>query len=705
MPLSAKRIIGDINTRVKPFSRDILIKDLVTEPRVNRKKQSKGKKTKVKSPARNIRQDTARIDEVLSVLTANGFIHKKKKQYSHKPPLRTEATLFINNSGNGIAKTDHGEDIIIKKENTNGSHNKDRAVILIADYRQGIFSGVVGNIISRNREIFIAIPKKKTKDHIILQLMDVPGEIEVSAPDNGSIDFEKNYFIQLKKKFHGNRQSCEITGSCDKYDESFDLDRIRLRHNLPVDWEDVPMDIKDVLKGLPHKSEEKNRKDLRSLFAVTIDGPYSKDFDDAISLEHKRNKSILYVHIADVSAYVTPGSPLDQEAFKRATSYYIGNAVIPMLPEEISNELCSLKEKVDRYSMTAEMHFNKKGEMLLYNFYRSKIKVNHRLTYGDTEDMINGKKKGRTAAFVKKVNNLTLTLKKQRMTTGRVDLNLQETSIVYDGQKAVSMKVSERLQSNMLIEECMLSANEAVARTLRLNSVPSLYRVHEDMEDEKVESLSKFLKTLGIKFRGSENNGLAIQVILDAIRDTKTEPLVNMIVLRSMMQAFYGPEPLGHFGLGFTDYTHFTSPIRRYPDLVVHRCLKALIDSAEAPYNNDKLIQLGDHSSQMERVAQKAERDMLKLKSCRLMEDKVGQVFKAVISGVSKYGFYVTLIDMPVEGMVPMRVLTDDFYMLQEDDYTLIGKRFSKRFRIGDHLKVRLTSVEIELMRIDFEPR
>jgi len=704
MPLSAKRIIGDINSRIKPFSRDILIKDLVTEPRLDRKKKSKGKKQKVKSPERNIRQDTARIDEILSVLTANGFLHKKKKQYTHRPPIRTEATLFINNSGNGMAKTDNGEDIIIKKEHTNGAHNKDRVIIHIADYRQGIFSGVVGHLISRNREIFIAIPKKKTKDHIILQLMDVPGEIEVCAPDDKSLDFDKNYFIQLKNKFHGNRQSCIITGSCDKYDESFDLDRIRLRHTLPVDWDDVPINVSEALEGLPHKNEEKNRRDLKSLFAVTIDGPYSKDFDDAISLEVKRNKSILYVHIADVSAFVTPGSQLDQEAFKRATSYYIGNAVIPMLPEEISNELCSLKEKVNRYSMTAEMHFNNKGEMVLYNFYRSTIKVNHRLTYQEAEDMIEGKKRGKTATFVKKVNELSLLLKKQRMTTGRVDLNLQETSIEYDGQKAVSMKLSERLKSNMLIEECMLSANEAVARTLRLNSVPSLYRVHEDMEDEKVTSLTKFLKTLGIKFRASDNNGLAIQKILNSIRDTETENLVNMVVLRSMMQANYGPEPLGHFGLGFTDYTHFTSPIRRYPDLVVHRCLKALIDSVEAPYNNDKLVYLGDHSSEMERLAQKAERDMLKLKSCRLMEDKVGQKFEAVISGVSKYGFYVTLTDMPVEGMVPMRVLTDDFYMIQEDDYTLVGKRFSKRFRIGDHLDVTLTSVEIELMRIDFEP-
>jgi len=293
-----------------------------------------------------------------------------------------------------------------------------------------------------------------------------------------------------------------------------------------------------------------------------------------------------------------------------------------------------------------------------------------------------------------------------RMTRGRVDLNIPGEEIIYDATGGTAdLRFGTRLSSHRIIEEFMLSANEAASKTLREAGVPTLYRIHENIGEEKLTALAGFFRTIGVKFDRARGIGLALQEVVDAVAGKGYEQVVNFIILRSFMQAFYGSEPVGHFGLGFRDYTHFTSPIRRYPDLVVHRCIKSLLEGAKPPYTLAALDAMGEKNSASERLAMKAERDFYKLKSCRLMAGQVGRSFDVVVSSVSKYGLNVALIDRPVEGMVPMWTMTDDYYLVNEDEFTIVGKRLGRRFRIGDRLRAVLTGADIETLRLDFAIR
>jgi ribonuclease R len=349
------------------------------------------------------------------------------------------------------------------------------------------------------------------------------------------------------------------------------------------------------------------------------------------------------------------------------------------------------------------MTFNNTGDMIKFEAFRGIIKVNKRLTYNIAEKILNEKESDKISTTLHKMIRLSDLLGNKRIKDGRIDLNISDEEIIYENKKVKGIKFAKRLKSQSLIEEFMLSANEAVSKTLKEHSIPTLYRVHESISDENLFALKKFFQLLNIKIEKSKNPGKAIQNILKSVSGKQYEHVVNLVILKSMMQAYYGPEPLGHFGLGFLDYTHFTSPIRRYPDLIVHRCLKSFIDKKNPSYKIEELLLLGEKSSEMERIAQKAERDFIKIKSCRLMKDRIGEGFDVIISGMTKFGVFVSLIDMPIEGMVPLKNFTDDYYILKEDNFTIVGRKYNKRYRLGDKIKVRLVVVDMENLRIDFE--
>ncbi len=696
MPVSSKRIISYINKTNTSFTAFNIAKESLSSKSTKKPKSDRKKKNR----ASDEKVILSKIKNILDALTAIGYLKRQRKSYIKARGFKIEGNIKINTTGNGILTTDDGDEIIIWKENINNSHNNDLVEIEIIDFRDRLYYGSVRKIIQRRRDEYFASVTKVYPERIVFRLMDTPGEVDVYS------DKDKNEFrpgdcavVGLLDDFDRGRQKCEVRK---RYlpDEEYDVRRIIIKHSLPSPHPEYK-ELIDIENKIP-RGELSGRKNYRGLFTITIDGEHAKDFDDAISLDVLPDGYRLYVHIADVSAYVKKGGELDKEAGKRGTSFYLANQVIPMLPEILSNNLCSLRQGEDKLTLSAEIVFDKKGKEISKQFHRGIINVNKRLTYKSAEEIINNDDND-LHPLLSRMCELAGILKRGRLKKGRIDLSLLDYELVFDGNKIKDIIFAKRLKSQMVIEEFMLSANEVVSRALTENDVKSLYRIHENISEEKLLSLKNFLKTLGFNLAAKTNIGIALQRIIDSVSGKKFEQVVNFIMLKSFMQAYYGPEPLGHFGLGFADYTHFTSPIRRYPDLVVHRCLKSLLDKTPPPYEFTELEIIGDRSSEMERVAQNAERDLFKLICCRYMENKIGQVFDAVISGMSKGGFFVTLIDIPVEGMVPLRLLTDDYYLINEDDYTVIGKRLGRRFRLGDALKVELKEVSVDLIRIDFD--
>ena len=698
MPVSVKKVISHISGSGNSFSRKELY-DILAGNTAGSGKQRKGRSRKKYSSHRDIRN----IDEAVSALASIGLLTRKGKTFRKKKPFSVTGTMHVNTRGSIIVSTDTGYDVSVDPEKSGSAHNMDRVAVTITDFRRGDFRGSVDKILKRNRSLYAGRVVKKTGATVYYSVLDMPGQAELCS-ERSETEPETGDFVMMKLtgRMKSNRPECVPEQIFKSDDESCDIIRITARHSLPG-----PHPEYEELKGIEQRvpdSELKNRKDYRSLYTITIDGADAKDFDDALSIQYTGESTRVFIHIADVSAYVPMGSVIDREANKRGTSIYLGSGVIPMFPERLSNDLCSLVAGKDRYTMTAEISFDNESRITGCAFHRGIINTDRRLTYTQSAKIMDSEPDSETGKVLNRMHELAKALKADRLRNGRIDMNLNEGEMVFDENRIRDIVKVERLKSHMIIEEFMLSANEAVSRELRKSGVPTLFRIHEKTDRESLISIRQFLRGMGIPFSLKGNIGLNIQNILDSISGREYEHVINLLILKSMMQAYYGPDQSGHFGLGFEDYTHFTSPIRRYPDLVVHRCLKSLIDKTGPPYTRNELVAIGEKSSEMERTAQKAERDMVKLKSCRIMAERTGEVFPVIISGISRSGLFVTLAEKPVEGMIPMRALTDDFYVVMEDDYTVVGRKYGKRFRLGDRIFARLTLCDSDNMRIDFEP-
>lgn len=480
-------------------------------------------------------------------------------------------------------------------------------------------------------------------------------------------------------------------------------------HAIPHEW---PEAVSDEAASLPDKIRyraTKSRVDLRQLPFVTIDGDDARDFDDAVYCLQTDAGYTLYVAIADVSHYVKPGSALDKEAERRSTSVYFPNKVVPMLPEKISNGLCSLVPHEDRFVMVCEMQLDKKGELLDSEFYNGVIHSHARLTYDGVAETLQKKRpKQDYWQSVYHLHALFKKLNKQRSKRGALEFDSQDTKILFNDEGKIDRIVAtERNDAHCMIEEAMLLANVAAAMALSEAKMPTLYRNHEKPEALRLQSLREFIAPFGLKLSGGETPTTKdFSKLLARVKSKKEASLIETIILRTQRQAIYSPELLGHFGLAYDAYLHFTSPIRRYPDLLVHRALKHLIAGKQPrsfAYKKQDMVSMGEHCSMAERRAERASRDALDWLKAYFMQDKVGSTFVGTISDVTSFGVFVRLDDYFVEGLVHVTSLQNDYYAYDNTQHLLRGQRSGKTYQLGDKVKVLVARVDLNERFIDFE--
>jgi ribonuclease R len=615
-----------------------------------------------------------------------------------------------------VAPDDGSDDLYLNARQMRAVFHEDRVLVRIAGIdhrgrREGVIVDVlehgtkelVGRLMNESGVYFIEPSNQR-----ISQEISIPPQA-LNGAQHGQMVVVR---ITEQPTMHSRPigEVAEILG--DHMAPGMEIDVAIRNHGLPHEWPEGV--LKEVEKYTPQVSDEalKGRKDVRNLPFVTIDGDDAKDFDDAVYCVKRPNGSwTLYVAIADVSYYVKPRTALDQEAVNRGNSVYFPGRVIPMLPEVLSNQLCSLNPHVNRLTMVCEMSISATGKITRYHFYEAVIKSHARLTYDKVYAMVEKDDKALQKEYaslyphLQELFALYRVLHKARDKRGTIDFDLPETKIIFGADRKIEKIVpTTRNDAHRLIEECMLCANICAARFLLKNDCPGLYRVHEGPSAEKLKDLRQFLGEMGLKLPGGEEPAPRDYAkLLNSIGDRPDAHLIQTVLLRSLSQAIYSPENKGHFGLAYEAYTHFTSPIRRYPDLLVHRAIRRVLQHQFTPGEKDPhLEKLGEHCSMTERRADDATREAVDWLKCEFMMDKIGETFAGVISGVTTFGFFVELAEIYAEGLVHISVLPDDYYHFEPVKHELLGERSGRRFRLGDTVNVRVARVDLDERKIDF---
>ena len=577
------------------------------------------------------------------------------------------------------------------------SRNLDAEVVEVLE----TIKTLVGRLHIEKGESYVVVDDKRIKHNIkITELLD-------GCVDNQVVIVEILSSPTLESDATG-----RITTILGNYlDEGVEVDSAIYRHQIPSVFSEKTLSESAKLPTKVLEIDKKDRVDLTSFELITIDGDDSRDFDDAVYAKPSKGGWKLIVAIADVSHYVSEGSSLDAESFERGNSVYFPHKVVPMLPETISNGLCSLNPNVERLCMACEMNINPLGELLDYKFYSAVMLSHARLTYGQVNEILESKKSPLRNKFSNVVENIDFlyglykTLRISRQKRGVMDFDRIESQILFDDKgKIENIVARKRNDAHKLIEECMLMANQATAKFLQKNNEDFLYRNHPKPTAEKVEVTRQFLSAIGLTLEGGiEPESKDFAKVLRNAKGREDENIIKTVVLRTMKQATYTPINDGHFGLAFEDYTHFTSPIRRYPDLLVHRAIKRVLKSKSRPPSK-KMIELGAHLSMTERRADEASRDVEQWLKCEYMRDKVGENFNGIISGVAGFGLFVELSEVFVEGMISIRDLKDDYFIFDDVHHQLKGQNSGKIYRLGDMIKVKVASVSLDDRKIDFIP-
>ena len=658
------------------------------------------------------------LEKNLEELTKDGIVHESR-QHEFLLMKNTKTLkcgkLHINKSGNGFVEIGNGiPDIFIKEAYLNGAINNDFVEVDLVN-NKGILEYKVLKVLKRDLTNLVGEMVKR-KNKLIFKPDDEKLDIIVNITKESKKQCVEGHKVLVeiikeisKKNFLG--KVTKIIGH--KNDPGVDIISIALRHGIEIEFNE---NVKNELKYIPSEVTEdelKNRVDLTSKMIFTIDGDDTKDIDDAISIEKDNDIYTLGVHIADVSHYVKIGSSLYESAFARGTSSYLADTVIPMIPHQLSNGICSLNPNVIRLTISCEMKINSKGKVLEYDIFPSYIKSRKQMTYKNVNKILmeNVIPEGYAeyAETLKEMKELASILRKEKESRGYIDFGLDEAKVIQDKNgKAIDIAKRTSGDGEKLIEDFMIAANETVATHINNMDLPFIYRVHDIPNTEKIEDFKNLIKQLGYNININTNKitPLTMQQILNDLRDKKEFTILSDMLLRSMKKAIYSTTNIGHFGLALTNYTHFTSPIRRFPDLTVHRLLRTYlfekrIDMETINFNQKYLIYVATNSSETEVASIEAERDVLDMKMAEYMEDHIGEKYKGIISGVTNFGMFIELENL-VQGLVHISTL-DGYYNYVPELLSLVKEDNSKKYRIGDEVYVIVTSASKENSTIDFE--
>ena len=661
--------------------------------------------------------------EVLDSLVADGTIGVSKKGKYMKPEnVALVGTFESTSRGFGfVLIPDREDDIFVKANDTMNAFYHDKVKVVITTEKNGgkrAEGKIVAIVEHEVKEVVGTFQKNRTYGFVIPDNAKINCDIFIPQEFmNGAVEGSKvvasisDYGSQSKNP---QGKVTEVLGHID--DPGVDIMSIIKAYDLPVEF---PESVKKALNDIPDVVSEKDkagRVDLRNVQMVTIDGEDAKDLDDAVSISKEGPVYHLGVHIADVSHYVTEGSALDKEALKRGTSVYLVDRVIPMIPHKLSNGICSLNQGEDRLALSCLMDIDEKGNIVGHRICETVINVDRRMSYtsvkkilvdNDTNEIMKYKELVPMFHMMEEAAEL---LRKKRFARGSVDFDFPESKIILDENgHPTDIKPYDRNVATKIIEDFMLAANETVAEDYFWQEIPFVYRTHDKPDSEKIAKLSTFINNFGytLHIGADEVHPKELQKLLMKVDGTDEESLISRLTLRSMKQARYTTACTGHFGLAANYYCHFTSPIRRYPDLQIHRIIKENIrgrmnDNRREHYESI-LDAVAKQASETERRAEEAERETVKLKKCEYMSNHIGECFEGVISGVTEWGFFVELPNT-VEGLVRVTDLTDDFYEFYEDTYELAGSATNKRYKLGQKIKVVVDSTDKIMRTIDFKP-
>jgi len=660
---------------------------------------------------------------VLEELESEGAIYRTKKdRYGVPERMNLIVGRFQGNErGYGflIPDSETEGDVFIPADGTNGAMHNDRVIARLTSkgYGNRRAEGEIIKILKRaNKRIVGTFEESRHFGFVIPDDRRIPEDIFIPKDEvNGARQGQKVVAEIVKwpeSRRNAEGRIVEIIG--DINEPGTDIVSIIKAHGLIEEFPEDVMRQAGKIKDTVDEEDLKGRRDLRHLKIVTIDGEDAKDLDDAVSIERLPNGGYrLGVHIADVSHYVTEGSPLDREALRRGTSVYLVDRVIPMLPKKLSNGICSLNPKVDRLTFSVVMDIDSRGRVVNHDIFPSVIRTCERMTYTDVYKILEKSDEKLLQRYdyliedFETMKELALILRKKRMDRGSIDFNFDEAKVVLDENgRPIDIKRYEITIANRIIEEFMLVCNETVAERFFWEEAPFVFRVHEEPDPEKIMAFAQFSANLGYPLKGVQKiHPRALQTVLDQVRGTKEEMIVSTVMLRSLAKAKYSAENLGHFGLAAKCYCHFTSPIRRYPDLIIHRLIKERLSGRMTTEREDYffsiLPDIAKQCSERERAADDAERDTVELKKVEYMRSKIGESFDGIISNVTSFGMFVEL-ENTIEGLVRISQMDDDYYIFEEKSYSLIGERTKKRYRIGDQVKVILVRADMALRQLEF---